>query len=265
MPKLLILGGTSEAAALATAALQIPHLTVISSLAGRTQQPIAPAGQVRSGGFGGEAGLRAYLEQESINFLIDATHPFAQQISEHGVKAAAGLGIPYLRLDRSPWSEAQGDRWLLVQSHLEAAALLPKVAQRIFLTIGRQELKNYAHLSNLWFLMRSIDPPDSGVMPPGELILAKGPFSLAAERELLLQHRIGAVVSKNSGGAATYAKIVAARELGLPVVMIDRPKYLDSDRASQMTEALQWLEHAMSQETVIEANSETRWIEAIAL
>jgi precorrin-6A/cobalt-precorrin-6A reductase len=247
MPKLLILGGTSEASALAAAALQIPHLTVISSLAGRTQQPIAPAGLVRSGGFGGEAGLRDYLEQESIDLLINATHPFAQQISGHGARAAAAQGIPYLRLERPAWSMETGDRWLLVQNHEEAAGLLSGLAVRIFLTIGRQELKNYAHLSNLWFLMRSIDPPDSMAMPPGELILARGPFSVAAERELLLQHQIGAIVSKNSGGAATYAKIVAGRELGLPVVMIDRPKSLASDRASQIPEALQWLEQAISQ------------------
>jgi precorrin-6A/cobalt-precorrin-6A reductase len=246
MPKLLILGGTSEASALAAAALQIPHLTVISSLAGRTQQPIAPAGQVRSGGFGGEAGLRDYLERESIDVLIDATHPFAQQISGHGARAAATQGIPYLRLERPAWSMETGDRWLLVQNHEEAAGLLARLAVRIFLTIGRQELKNYAHLSDLWFLMRSIDPPDSP-MPPGELILARGPFSVAAERELLLQHQIGAIVSKNSGGAATYAKIVAGRELGLPIVMIDRPQSLASDRASQIPEALQWLKQAMSQ------------------
>jgi precorrin-6A/cobalt-precorrin-6A reductase len=121
---------------------------------------------------------------------------------------------------------------------------LPNLAQRIFLTIGRQELKNYAHLSNLWFLMRSIDPPDS-VLPPGEIILAKGPFNRAAERELLLHHRIGAIVSKNSGGIDTYAKIMAARELNLPVVIIDRPASPASTRVSQIPEALHWLHQTM--------------------
>jgi precorrin-6A/cobalt-precorrin-6A reductase len=240
--KLLILGGTGDALHLAERVQQIPGLAMISSLAGRTRQPVLPTGQIRTGGFGGEQGLVDYLRSNQIDFLIDATHPFARQISENASGAALTYGLPFLVLDRSAWSATADDHWLEVADHQAAADLLPQLGQRIFLTIGRQELGFYAHLQDLWFLMRSIDPPDLPLIPPGELLLAKGPFDLAAERELLLKYQIQAIVSKNSGGEATYAKILAARELGLPVVMIQRPTIPTGERADTVDQAIKWLQ-----------------------
>ncbi len=244
MKKLLILGGTGDAVQLATQA-DVLGFAVISSLAGRTQQSgntvITSAGAVRVGGFGGVSGLTAYLQQQNINLLIDATHPFAQQISWNAAAAADLCGVPRLLFNRPEWEPVNGDRWLLVSNHVEAAALLPGLAQRIFLTIGKQELYSYAHLSDLWFLMRSIDPP-STPLPPGEIILAKGPFVLTAEKNLLLQYQIEIIVSKNSGGNSTYAKITAARELGLPIIMIQRPALPAGAQVTTLADAVLWLE-----------------------
>ena len=243
--KLLILGGTGDAVRLSAQAAAL-NLVVISSLAGRTEQSRTAdddgsATQIRVGGFGGVNGLVTYLQQKNIDLVIDATHPFAQQISGNAVAAAAICSLPHLLLQRPAWEAVAGDRWLSVQNHAEAANLLPGLAQRIFLTIGRQELSSYAHLSDLWFLMRSIDPPPAPV-PPGEIILAKGPFTLPAEKNLLLKHQIELIVSKNSGGAATYAKIETARELGLPVVMIERSPVPVGKTVNTVAEAVQWLQ-----------------------
>ncbi len=249
MKKLLILGGTGDALVLAERLQQISGLTVISSLAGRTQQPVLPVGQMRIGGFGGEQGLIDYLKAHQIDFLIDATHPFARQISENACGAALTCGVPFLILERSAWSATLEDHWLEVPDHQAAANLLPQLGQRIFLTIGRQELGFYAHLQDLWFLMRSIDPPDLSEIPPGEMLLAKGPFDLNAERELLQKYQIQAIVSKNSGGKATYGKILAARELGLPVVMIQRPKTPAGERVDSMEQAIEWLQGQLDYST----------------
>jgi precorrin-6A/cobalt-precorrin-6A reductase len=245
MKKLLILGGTGDAHQLAAATQQISGLTVISSLAGRTQQPALPIGQVRTGGFGGEQGLIDYLRDHQIDLVIDATHPFARQISGNAAVAVVISGVPFLIFERLAWQATPDDRWLEVSDHAAAANLLPTLAQRVFLTIGRQEVGLYAHLTDLWFLMRSIDSPDPTAMPPGELLLAKGPFEIAAERELLLKYNIQAIVSKNSGGSATYAKIVAARELGLPVIMIQRPPASVGDRATTLEQAIEWLQQQL--------------------
>ncbi len=246
MKKLLILGGTGDALVLAERVQRMPDLLVISSLAGRTRQPVLPTGQIRTGGFGGEQGLVDYLRSNQIDFLIDATHPFAQRISENAAGAALVCGMPFLVLERSAWSKNSDDHWLEVSDHQAAAELLPQLGQRIFLTIGRQELGFYAHLQDLWFLMRSIDLPDLPLIPPGELLLAKGPFDLAAERKLLLKYQIQAIVSKNSGGEATYAKILAAKELGLPVVMIQRPAISTGERAHTVDQAIKWLQSQLS-------------------
>jgi precorrin-6A/cobalt-precorrin-6A reductase len=249
LKRLLILGGTGDAYQLAAATQQISGLTVISSLAGRTQQPILPIGQVRTGGFGGEQGLIDYLRDHQIDLVIDATHPFARQISENAAGAALACGVPFLVLERSAWQQDPADKWLEVADHQSAAELLPLLGQRIFLTIGRQELGFYAHLQDLWFLMRSIDPPDPTFMPPGELLLAKGPFELHSEQELLLKYQIQAIVTKNSGGSATYAKIVAAQELGLPIVMIQRPPAPPGDRANTLEQAIKWLQNRLDYST----------------
>ncbi|WP_373538038.1 cobalt-precorrin-6A reductase [Microcoleus sp.] len=241
--RLLILGGTGDAAKLAARASQIADIEVVSSLAGRTKQPFTPKmGTVRIGGFGGAAGLVAFLTDRPIDLLIDATHPFAAQISANAAIAAAECNVPHLMLVRPAWEMVEGDRWIEVGSHSEAARALSGQSQRVFLTIGRQELAAFAGLDDIWCLMRAIDPPAPNTpVPNGKLLLAKGPFLLEDERELLLEYRIDTIVSKNSGGAATYAKIVAARELGIPVVMVQRPQMPNIDRVADVEGAISWL------------------------
>ncbi len=240
--RVLILGGTGDASQLAIKASTIPGIEVIISLAGRTRQPALIATQTRIGGFGGTCGLVAYLQNNSIDLLIDATHPFAAKISFNAATAAKLCGIPHLILVRPPWRLAQGDRWIEVDNIEAAAAILSDWTKRVFLTIGRQELSTFTHLENIWFLMRSIDPPATDTpIPKGELLLERGPFSLADERKLLKKYQIETIVSKNSGGDATYAKIIAARELGLPVVMVKRPSMPEGDRVADVESALKWL------------------------
>lgn len=241
--RLLILGGTGDAASLAARASQIAEIEVVSSLAGRTQQPFTPkTGTVRIGGFGGAAGLAAFLLDRPIDLLIDATHPFAAKISANAAVAAAECNVPYLMLVRPAWERVEGDRWIEVASHSEAAIALLGQSQRVFLTIGRQELAAFAGLDAIWFLMRAIDPPALNTpVPKGKLLLARGPFSLEDERQLLLEYQIDTIVSKNSGGGATYAKIAAARELGIPVVMVQRPQIPDVEQVADVEGAIAWL------------------------
>jgi precorrin-6A/cobalt-precorrin-6A reductase len=242
MKRLLILGGTGDAVKLANLAIYLPGLAVITSLAGRTRAPKALVGDVRVGGFGGEAGLIEYLQVEKIDLLIDATHPFAAQISGNAAGAAMKVGIPRLMLIRPKWVRSSLDDWIEVESVEAAVAAIPATAERIFLTIGRQQLAPFASLTDKWCLMRSIDPPDSSILlPPGELLLDRGPFSLEQELQLLRDYRIQAIVSKNSGGDATYAKIIAARELCLPVVMVQRSIVPEGDRVGDVLGAIEWL------------------------
>lgn len=247
MKRLLILGGTGDAVKLASLAVDLPGLAVITTLAGRTLTPKAVTGEVRIGGFGGEAGLAAYLQAESIDLVIDATHPFAAQISWHTAGAATKLGIPRLMLIRPAWARFPGDHWIEVESVSGAVASIPANAMRIFVTIGRQQLTLFADLTNKWCLMRSIDPPDLSIqLPPGKLLLDRGPFSLESERQLLRDYQIEVIVSKNSGGDATYAKIIAARELGLPVVMVQRPIVPEGESVSDVQGAMGWLGDQLS-------------------
>lgn len=242
MKRVLILGGTGEAARLAAQAAVLPGVEVITSLAGRTRRPTTPSGRVRIGGFGGDAGLIDYIRAQRIDLLIDATHPFAAHISFHATAAARACGLPHLLLLRPAWEPMAGDRWIEVESITAAVAILPSVAQRVFLTIGRQDLAAFAPLTALWFLMRMIDPPTPATpVPPGTLILERGPFTLADERALLHTYAIDALVSKNSGGDATYAKMIAARELALPVVMVQRPAIPEGEHVTDMQAALAWL------------------------
>jgi precorrin-6A/cobalt-precorrin-6A reductase len=242
MKRLLILGGTGEAAKLAAQAAVLPGVEVITSLAGRTHRPVTPSGRVRIGGFGGDAGLIDYMREQHVDLLIDATHPFAAHISFNAATAAQVCGLPHLLLVRPPWEPMEGDRWIAVESIAAAVSILPSVAQRVFLTTGRQDLAAFAPLKDLWFLMRMIDPPTPDTpVPPGTLVLERGPFTLEDERELLQTYAIEAIVSKNSGGDATYAKIRAARELVLPVIMVQRPPTPAGARVASVEEALGWL------------------------
>lgn len=242
MQRVLILGGTRDAAQLAAQIAALPEVEVVSSLAGRIRQPATPSGGLRIGGFGGVAGLIDYLRAEHIDLLIDATHPFASHISFNAAAAARACGLPHLMLVRPPWVAVAGDRWIAVESTAAAAAVLPGIARRVFLTIGRQELAAFAHLTALWFLMRMIDPPlPNTPVPPGTLLLKRGPFTLADELALLRAYRVEAIVSKNSGGDATYAKIRAARELGLAVVMIQRPPLPAGEQVPDVQQAMRWV------------------------
>jgi len=244
MRRVLILGGTGDAAELAAKVSMIPGVKVITSLAGRTRQPSTPIGQVRVGGFGGGTGLAAYLREERINLLIDATHPFAVQMSWNAATAAVEVGIPYLMLVRPAWAKVAGDNWIEVESVEAAVKAIPVTAKRVFLSIGRQQLAPFAALTDTWFLMRSIDPPD-GAIPHGQLLLDRGPFSLASERKLLRDYQIDALVSKNSGGDATYPKIIAARELGIPILMVQRQVLPPGEQVADVESAVVWLSQSL--------------------
>ncbi|MCW5315106.1 cobalt-precorrin-6A reductase [Nostoc sp. KVJ3] len=240
--RLLILGGTGDAAELAARVVTIQGLEAITSLAGRTRQPSVPLGDFRVGGFGGVAGLASYLRVKQIDLLIDATHPFASQISFNAADAATEVGVPRLMLIRPPWEKGNGDRWIEVDSVAAAAASLHNQAQRVFLTVGRQELAAFAHLEEIWFLMRMIDSPtDDALVPAGKILCDRGPFTLNNERQILIHHKIDTIVSKNSGGNATKPKIIAARELGIKVVMVNRPAIPPGEQVNDVDGAVAWL------------------------
>ncbi|QLE55811.1 cobalt-precorrin-6A reductase [Nostoc sp. TCL26-01] len=240
--RVLILGGTGDAAELMARVSNITGIEAIASLAGRTRKPTLPSGKVRVGGFGGVSGLVEYLRQLQVDVLIDATHPFAQQISENAARAAQEASIPRLMLIRRPWERVSGDRWLEVESNIAAASVLENQAKRVFLTVGRQELSAFAYLQNIWFLMRMIDPPDAdALVPPGMILCDRGPFALEDEKQILIQHNIDTIVSKNSGGDATYPKIIAARELGIQVVMVNRPAVPPGEQVADVDSAVKWL------------------------
>lgn len=239
--RVLILGGTGEAAELAAKVANIQGIEAITSLAGRTRQPSLPLGDLRIGGFGGVTGLVNYLHQMKIDVLIDATHPFATQIASNAAEAAMAVNIPRLKLIRPPWEQVNGDRWIEVDSIKAAAAVVENQSKRVFLSIGRQEIGAFAQ-QQIWFLMRMIDPPEAkALVPPGKLLCARGPFHLHNEREMLIHHQIDTIVSKNSGGEATYAKLVAARELNLPVVMVKRPPLPPGEQVTDIDQALLWV------------------------
>ena len=238
----LILGGTAEANALARELARHADLRVISSLAGRTDHPRLPPGEVRIGGFGGAAGLRDYLTTQAVSAVIDATHPFAARMGQNAAQACATAGVPLLRLERPAWPKQEGDRWDEVDQWGEAVELLRHHARRVLLAVGRQELGAFASLDQVWFLIRSVDFPDP---LPGfvqaELLRARGPFTLEGERALLRDHAIDTIVCKNSGGDASAAKLAAARELGLRVMLLRRPRRPDVPVAADVGGAIAWL------------------------
>lgn len=220
--RVLILGGTGEARELA-AALHGDNVAVISSLAGRVARPRLPVGEVRIGGFGGPERLAEWLRQHAIACVVDATHPFAQRISASAARAAAAAGVPLLRLERPGWSERPGDRWTWVDDLDGAAALIPQLGARVLLTTGRQGLPAFAATGGAFFLIRCVDPPQPPLPPACEVLLDRGPYTLAGELELIDRHRLDLVVTKDSGGTLTEAKLDAARERGLPVIVVRRP------------------------------------------
>ncbi|MFP3986654.1 cobalt-precorrin-6A reductase [Streptomyces sp. E11-3] len=243
---LLILGGTTEARRLASAVAGRPELRVTSSLAGRVARPGELPGEVRIGGFGGADGLADWLRTHQVDALVDATHPFAEAISAHAAQAAATTGVPLLALRRPGWQPGPGDRWHPVGSLDEAAALLPELGgKRIFLTTGRLGLPAFAALDGLHFVVRSVEEPEPPLPRHAEIILDRGPFTVDGERDLLRERRIDVLVTKDSGGAATVAKLVAARELGVPVVVVGRPAPPPGvPVATDVGDVLPWLDRA---------------------
>ncbi|MET9961997.1 cobalt-precorrin-6A reductase [Streptomyces sp. NPDC006326] len=238
----LILGGTTEARRLAEALAADPACRVTTSLAGRVTAPVLPPGATRIGGFGGPAGLAGWLLAHDVTHVVDATHPFAERMSFNAAEAAALSGIPLLALRRPGWTPGPGDSWTFADSLAGAAELLPALGRRAFLTTGRMGLHAFAHLTGTWFLVRSVDPPDGQVPPQLEAVLARGPFTLEDERELLARHRIDVLVTKDSGGSATAPKLTAAREAGIPVLVVRRPPVPEGVAETGSVEAVRdWL------------------------
>ena len=221
--RVLLLGGTGEGMLLAERLAARAGLHAISSLAGRVKALKLPVGAVRSGGFGGVSGLMTYLQEEGIDVVVDATHPFAAQMSRHAEMACQALELPLLAYARPAWARVDGDQWDEVPDLRAAAELVHRRKGRVFLAIGRQEVAAFSECSEAFFVVRAIDMPD--VLPPhATVILDRGPFELEADMEMLRKHGIDYIVCKNSGGAATYSKVEAARLLGLRVMMIQRPR-----------------------------------------
>ncbi|HEY4042160.1 MAG TPA: cobalt-precorrin-6A reductase, partial [Rhodopila sp.] len=212
---LLILGGTTEASALARRIAARQDLHPVLSLAGRTRSPVAPPIPFRVGGFGGIAGLKAYLTAGKIDAVIDATHPFAARMSRNAFCACRDLALPIAGLTRPPWRRQPGDRWINVADMAGAVATLGDKPRRVFATVGGVQLAEFVCAPQHWYLVRSIDPPAAlSALPSHRLILARGPFNVEDEIVLMRDERIGVLVTTNSGGAATEAKLAAARALG---------------------------------------------------
>lgn len=244
-PRVLLLGGTGEAVELAARLAVRADLTVISSLAGRVSQPRLPAGIVRVGGFGGVSGLISYLAEEEIQVVIDATHPYAAKISGNAASACNAMGIPLIALQRPPWLLKEHDCWFAVPDAQAAASMANQTGNRVFLSIGRQELGAFLNCDDAWFLVRAIDEPPGKLPINSKLILKRGPFYLEDELDMFRRESISLVVSKNSGGTATYSKIEAARSLRIPVVMIDRPQKHNFPTLAHVDDVLRELERLL--------------------
>lgn len=222
MTTILVLGGTAEAVKFARCLAG--EFDVIYSLAGRTKTPTLPDCALRVGGFGGMAGLVSYVRETEISAIVDATHPYAAQIAANARTAATLAGVPLFRFLRPAWDEPSDAPWLRAATASDATRILDGRFSRVFLSIGLGDIAAFAPLSGIWFLVRSIDPSKvPAALAHHHHLTSRGPFDMASETALLRDWHIDALVSKNSGGQATIAKLHAARALGIPVVMIDRP------------------------------------------
>jgi len=249
--KILILGGTAEARELAGRLDARNGVGVLLSLAGRTENPREQGVQTRIGGFGGAGGLARFVRDENFRLLIDATHPYADKISANAVRAAEETGVPFLSLRRAPWEKRPGDAWTDAGTIADAVEALGERPARVFLALGRKDIAPFEAAPQHAYLVRSVDPIDPPLAVPDAIyVTARGPFAEADDRALLERHRIGIVVSKNSGGGASYGKIAAARALGLPVIMVRRPALPDSPSVATVAEAVAWCDHAFTGEAM---------------
>lgn len=245
--KILVLGGTTEARQLCERLAGRPDVSVTLSLAGRTAAPLAQAVPTRSGGFGGAEGLATWLREEQIDVLVDATHPYAAVMSMNAAGAARLAQVRLLALRRPPWTAVPGDRWTEVADAADAVRALGAAPHRVFLALGRNDLKPFAAAPQHHYLIRSVDKVDPPLeVPHADYLLGRGPFSESADRDLLTVHRIEIVVAKNSGGKATYGKIAAARALGLTVIVLRRPALPEVPSVTTVEEAMAWLDHALA-------------------
>lgn len=240
--RVLILGGTAEARALAQE-LADAGVPVVSSLAGRVARPRLPVGDVRIGGFGGPQALARWLQEQDVTRVVDATHPFAERISASAGAATRVAGLPLLRLERPGWQAGPEDRWHWVQDLPGAGTVLRELgARRVMLTTGRQGLGAFARHHGAWFLVRCVDPPDPADLPPEhEVLLDRGPYTLDGELQLMERHAVDTLVTKDSGGPLTEAKLEAARVRGLPVVVVRRPPRPDAPAVHTVAEAAAWV------------------------
>ncbi|WP_370254102.1 cobalt-precorrin-6A reductase [Nioella sp.] len=244
MTRILLLGGTTEATTLARL-LAEAGADAIFSYAGRTDKPMAQPLPTRVGGFGGIPGLVDYLRAEGITHVVDATHPFAAQMSTNAVHACAEAGVALTGLERPGWIEGEGDRWAHVADMGGAVAALPSEGARVFLAIGKQHVADFAAKPGNFYLLRLVDPPkDALPLPDAEAVIARGPFDVAGDRALMERHRITHVVAKNGGGAGARAKLDAARVLGLPVILIDRPHVPARRILTSASAVMDWLDHS---------------------
>lgn len=238
--RVLVLGGTLDASRLAQA-LAKAGVDGIFSYAGRTSAPIAQPLPTRVGGFGGVAGLQAFLQTERITHVVDATHPFAAQMSSNAVQACASAGVPLLALERPAWQAQSGDVWQHVPDIAAAVQALPTEPARVFLAIGRQHLAPFLACTQHWYLLRLVDPVLDLPAERGQVVLDRGPFTVEGDRTLLQAYGITHIVSKNSGGAGAQAKLTAARERSLPVILIDRPFIAARPTVGNVDQVLQWI------------------------
>jgi precorrin-6A/cobalt-precorrin-6A reductase len=247
MSRVLILGGTTEARSMAARLAKRADLEVVLSLAGRTMSPAPLPVPVRRGGFGGAAGLARYLIEQRVGAMVDATHPYAKIMSANAAAAARTSGIAFVALRRPPWLLESGDRWDEAADVGETVRKLGDRPRRVFVALGRNELAPLVNAPQHFYLVRSVDPVDPPLaLPHVAYVRARGPFSAAEDHVLLLDHAIDIVVAKNSGGAASYGKIAAARALSIPVIMLRRPLAPEAPAVETVDEAIAWLDHALT-------------------
>ena len=241
----MILGGTGDAANLARRINnQFSKTRVITSLAGRTQKPRRIAGQVIFGGFGGATGLQSFIETEKIQLVFDATHPFSQKISQNASIACEKAKVLRIILDRPQWELPRNGNWVAVENISAAAKSISSSVKRIFVTTGGNELNVFDQFKNTWFLIRLIEKPKSPIKIQNyKLVLSRPPFKFSNEKALLQNHDIDCLISKNSGGNGTKAKIKAALQLSIPIILIRRPPNLPGLKYNTVGQCIEWLKN----------------------